>query len=147
MKVLQFFFCYLHLCFFYEMNTNCFCSKKNKAGKENQGPEGPGSSLCLNLALTSFSCSREELFVSVSLEGGQLLFFCCPPCACRVYRAHKWLFQGCGWAAERRVGSRDPRVPSVRAHKRTCTSGGWGQALLGSCSPWGIWAASVGSWV
>ena len=121
MKVLQFFFCYLHLCFLNKMNTNCFYNKKNKAGKENGGPEGPVHSLCLNLALPSFSCSHDELFMCWSPPRADSSFSSVAlptPAECTRHTS------GCsrvvaglqrrGWVPE------TPHVPSVQAHKRMC---------------------------
>lgn len=85
----------------------------------------------------------------VSLEGGQGLFFCRPPCSCtpaervpgtQVASPHV------AEAAEERVGSKDSHVPSGQDHKRTCIFlEGAGRPWLAGHAPRGaVWACLCG---
>lgn len=59
----------------------------------------------------------------VSLEGGQGLFFCCPPCSptpAEHVPGTQVAPPRVAEAAEERVGSKDSRVPLGQDHKRTC---------------------------
>lgn len=59
----------------------------------------------------------------VSLEGGQSLFFCRPPCSLTPAErvpGTQVAPPRVAEAAEERVGSKDSHVPSGQDHKRTC---------------------------